>query len=496
MTADTTSAAAGYRAYPLTATDPYMPVRRSFVRLVVPRLSGSAVKVYLHMLDDSYERVPVHDQLQWAFVTKPFAERQVAEAMGMARNSASSAIDELLGWNLIARVSPGTKTEAATYRVRLDVEVRAHPDGRVEVATCTADSDSEETADRRAPVWTGPKIEPPADNGGSKIEPLPSARGSKIEPVEAQKLSRSLNSKASEEKKESKEGARARVTRVNPDAPVVDCAAGVPRGVGSGYSQGRAVPVEPAAVLPPLPPAAYLARLPGARGYPERAGLTTAALRSAAALPADALDVPGIYRGDRGQPWAHGERYPLYVWMLSTLAAVLGNDLTDGADTRFAEPLWARAVAWVEAGRTPPQLWARFGDPEGYWWASEAQGWKQTRPKLRDLVEKWSEAGEAWQPRVQPGAAGKYAPDELDAWARVLKAAARHGRRSRVADWPELDAAERQALLALGFSDFMSRKEGDDVFWRPRYIEALRRARAEGQPAPAVREPQPVYAAV
>jgi hypothetical protein len=204
-----------YKVYPLTATDPYMPVRRSFARYVVPHLSGSAVKVYLHMLDDSYERVMVHDQLQWVFVTKPFSERQVAGAMDMARNSASSAIDELLAWNLIARVSPGTKTDAATYRVRLDVEVRVHADGRVEVTEIASGGDM---AGEPRPVWAGSKDAPLPDGTGSKINPPNENGGSIFEPLKAQKLSRSLKGKGLPEKDEEKTTATPAATPPAADA--------------------------------------------------------------------------------------------------------------------------------------------------------------------------------------------------------------------------------------------------------------------------------------
>lgn len=207
----------GCRTYPLTAADPYMPVRRSFARYVMPHLSGSAVKVYLHMLDDSYERVMVHNQLQWVFVTKPFSERDVARALDIARNSASSAIEALLDWKLIARVSPGTNTDAATYRVRLDVEVRVHADGRVEVAEITPHSDAD---DAPAAVWAGAKTgppgggrgsknEPPTGNSGSKNDPHPNGSGSKIDPLEDQKLIRSLNGKDIQKKDQGKTTATA-----------------------------------------------------------------------------------------------------------------------------------------------------------------------------------------------------------------------------------------------------------------------------------------------
>lgn len=167
-----------YVAYPLTASDPYLPMRRSFIRYVMPKLSGSAVKVYLHLLDVTYEWIPVEGQRQWVFTARPAAERSIAAALEMSRASASQALTDLLDLGLIALVAPGTRTDAAVYRVRLDIEVRVHAGGRVEIVT----TEAAETNPQRV-------------TGGSKISPLNAIGGSIFDPPEDQKLIHLINSK-------------------------------------------------------------------------------------------------------------------------------------------------------------------------------------------------------------------------------------------------------------------------------------------------------------
>lgn len=95
---------------PLAAAD--VPVRRSFVRGAMPHLSGAAVKVYLHMLDIGYE-----------MSSFSCPERSAARATGLARNSVSSAIQELLDRRLILLVRPGTKTRAADYQINAELAI-------------------------------------------------------------------------------------------------------------------------------------------------------------------------------------------------------------------------------------------------------------------------------------------------------------------------------------------------------------------------------------
>ena len=429
--------------YPLTLSDPYLPVRRSFLRYVMPKLSGSALKVYLHLLDVTYDRVMVEGQPQWVFTTRQAAERQVADALELSRASVSTALDDLLRIGLIVRVSPGTRTEGATYRVCLDIEVRVFPDDHIEIV----------------PAGTSPgglKIDPHGDTGGSKIDPLNSRGGSKIDPQVDQKLIHLIK-----EEKE-KEDIYARATpwpEPTQQRGRSERLTGPSQMELEGYSPEPPTAASRAVGAPPLPEASYLKRLPGTL---ERMGLDPARMRAMAQLPAGELSVPGIYSGDRGRAFTHGASYPMYLWMLNVLALVCGENLTSGESTTLAEPLWRTAREWVDEGRTPPQLWARFGDPEGYWYASEDHGWKGKRPTVTDVGRKWRAAGESWARRTAgtPAAAGgakeAAADDGSDgAWAAVMKAISRYGRYRQTEILDALDEITRAAVRAVGLSRLM-----------------------------------------
>lgn len=228
-----------------------------------------------------------------------------------------------------------------------------------------------------------------------------------------------------------------------------------------GYSPEPPTAAGRGTAAPPLPEAAYLKRLPGTL---ERMGLDPARMREMAQLPAGELSVPGIYSGDRGRAFTHGASYPMYLWMLNMLALVCGENLTSGENTALAEPLWRTAREWVDEGRTPPQLWTRFGDPEGYWYASEDHGWKGKRPTVTDVGRKWRAAGEKWARRtaVTPTAVGggravsPTADDGSDgAWATVMKAISRYGRYRQTEMLDALDEITRAAVRAVGLSRLM-----------------------------------------
>lgn len=226
-----------------------------------------------------------------------------------------------------------------------------------------------------------------------------------------------------------------------------------------GYSPEPPTAASRAVGAPPLPEASYLRRLPGTL---ERMGLDPARMREMAQLQAGELSVPGIYSGDRGRAFTHGASYPMYLWMLNVLALVCGENLTSGESTTLAEPLWRTAREWVDEGRTPPQLWARFGDPEGYWYASEDHGWKGKRPTVTDVGRKWRAAGESWARRTAgtPAAAGgakeAAADDGSDgAWAAVMKAISRYGRYRQTEILDALDEITRAAVRAVSLSRLM-----------------------------------------
>lgn len=207
---------------------------------------------------------------------------------------------------------------------------------------------------------------------------------------------------------------------------------------------------------PPLPDAAYLKRLPWTL---ERMGVSPAGMREMAGADGP-LAVPGIYTGDRGRAFAHGPDYPMYLWMLNVLAMVCGENLTSGESTTLAEPLWRTAREWVNEGRTPPQVWARFGDPEGYWYASEDHGWKGKRPTVTDVGRKWTAAGGPWkkQGAARPAVAGAApAPDEQieTAWENVARTISRYGRYRQTEIMEALDETTRAAVRAVGLSRLM-----------------------------------------
>lgn len=226
--------------------------------------------------------------------------------------------------------------------------------------------------------------------------------------------------------------------------------------------------------------------------------MTPEAMRAAAALPPEEAFPPARYHMDeRGVPRPREEAARL--WMLAVLGIACGVQLRTGLDDSAADALWPLACDLAAEGVTPPQMWVAFADRAGYWWASEEHAWKKRPPTAGEARAKWR-AGLEWRPSATPAAAsgsGKYSEAELSAWERLTAAANRHGRNSRVADWPELDEVEKRALLRLGFVDFMNRQADDDLIWRKRYVETLRRVQAEPpRPAtPTMREPQPVYVA-
>lgn len=260
----------------------------------------------------------------------------------------------------------------------------------------------------------------------------------------------------------------------------------------------------------PYPPTAahrYPARPPLLAHVPltlRAMGLDEAALRAMAAAPVETLYAPAHYhQGERGVPL--GREEGLRLWMVAMLGIVCGVQLRTGRDETAADTLWPLACDLTAEGVTPPALWRAFADRAGYWHASEEHAWKRRRPTAAEVRAHWA-VGLAWRAETAEATGraggGKYTPAELDAWARVVKAAGRYGRQSRVADWPELDDAERRAVIRLGFIDFMTRRADDELLWRARFIDALRRVRAETPagdappPTPAsLREPPPVYAA-
>ena len=63
----------------LTRRRSHLPMRRSFIRYVMPKLVGVAVKAYLHLLDVTYEWIPVEGSAsKWEFTARPAAERSIA----------------------------------------------------------------------------------------------------------------------------------------------------------------------------------------------------------------------------------------------------------------------------------------------------------------------------------------------------------------------------------------------------------------------------------
>jgi len=192
------------RIYPLTTTDPYVPVRLSFCRFVAPRLSPSALKLYHLMLANCYQRTIVQGQAQWVFVERALSERYIAEATRMAKNSASAAIQELLEWKLIALVSPGTITNAAVYRLRFDVGVEVGEEGEVVMVELPAENPAEGVGQiLTLSPGGGSNFDP---GGGSNFDP---GGGSNFDPGGGSNFDPICKEDQEESKRESNTNARA-----------------------------------------------------------------------------------------------------------------------------------------------------------------------------------------------------------------------------------------------------------------------------------------------
>lgn len=263
-------------------------------------------------------------------------------------------------------------------------------------------------------------------------------------------------------KKDIYKHARAREASPPPPTPTPPPILKKPRSAYQGVpllEQAGYQPPPAASGPPPLPDAAYLRRLPWTL---ERMGTTPDEMRASALLPAGELHVPALYLGDRGQAFAHGPDYPMYLWMLNVIAMVCGENLTSGDSTALAEPLWKTAREWVAEGRTPPQVWARFGDPEGYWYASEDHGWKGKRPTLTDVGRKWTAAAGPWRkheaarPASQTAAANGQTSGADAAWDAAMQAVQKYGRYRMGEALESLDEMTRQTVKRVGVDKLLN----------------------------------------
>lgn len=409
-------------------------------------LPGSCWKTLGFMIQNCYR----YDEDAADFVRgpRPMAVRFIAEGSYQDPSTVMSALETLMRWRLVLRVVEGAPAvkgrdgEAAVWSVNWHLRVRP--------------------VDGQGGAWHIEGVEEPyvprrPKSSAASVRKIHTPEGESVGKIHTQACGKSTQRSSSSQEEDIYAPAREPVLK-----PPRSSAPGPSLLELEGYSPEPPTAAGRAGDCP-LPPAAYLKRLPGTL---ERMGLAPDRMRDLAGRAADELDAPGVYTGDRGQAFAHGPKYPLYLWMLNVLAMVCGENLTSGESTALAEPLWRTAREWVDEGRTPPQVWARFGDPDGYWYASEDHGWKNKRPTLTDVGRKWNAAGQPWARRAPSGVNGSgggpatktAAADDggIDgAWSATMRAIRQFGRYRQTEILAALDEITRATVRAVGLGRLM-----------------------------------------
>ena len=413
---------------PLSEDGGWVKLRDQVVLRLFPRLSGSAVKVYTFALVAS----KAWDERAEGYVNVPteLSQRYVAAGCGLSRASVEKALAELTKWQLLARVRPATRTDAAVYRIRRDVGIEYDADAQpfdtasplrvvemVRAGDCWVVKGGQPDNDGGAPgrikalTEAAPGAEPPSGwpdfqaRVAQKVGHLDGEGGLKNRPQVAQKVGQTIDQEDQRVITRARETTRA-------DGPTT-----------------ATVSEQAARMAPP----AVVAAVP--------AGSSSGKLA----------------RPRRAQTFQMQEREDAIWHMVNALVDVTllpASPDGRGEGRAYHEHLRPAAEELVAAGVTPGQVQAWYGRQARpcFWWDGHWRGSvKGQNPTPKVIVETRLEAAR-WTPQAQaptqaPTTGGDRRARQM--WAAVVDAISRYRMRDSVAEWPGLDDAARSAAKAL-----------------------------------------------